>query len=451
MKPNVLKLIFAVALFAAAGSLHAQTQQQWGPEWGENATQEQRHQNVLKFNYFKDAYDAKNYDLALSYLPDLLRDAPKAMVSLYSMAGNIYKVKIQQSRSMPDKNAYIDTLMSIYDARITYFGDHARYGRSYTLIQKAKDYLNFRPTDREGMKAVFNEAIDANSNNLDAEVLNLVNVYFKELTDDYQQEAIDPEEYLAYYDKFSGLLGRATGPAADEARTTFDALFVQSKAGDCETLERIFKGRLAETPDDIDVVIKAFSQLRSLNCNSPFFFEVAEKYYSMEPSSGTAMLLAKAYEANGNTRKGMEFLRKAVDQETDPIAKANLCVEISGMELAANNGRGAAEFARQAMNYNPQNGYAYMFLAQSYALGASSCEEFDRQTVYWLAVDELQKARRIFTSGSDELRTVNELISTFTSSFPSTEELFFRGMKSGNSYDVRCGWVTGRTTVKERP
>lgn len=452
MKPTVLKLLFGIALAAVSVPLFAQAQTNHGPQWGgPNSTQEERHKNVLIFNFYQDAYNQKNYDLALSYFPQIVENAPRAMVGTYVYAGNIYKIKIQQARTLAEKNAYIDTLMMVYDMRIEYFADHARYGKSYTLIQKAKDFLNFKPTDREGIRKVFDEAIAENSGNLDAEMLNLINNYFKELTDDYLQELIDTEEYLEYYDNLSGLLAKATDPAADEARTTFDALFIQSKAGDCETIERIFKGRLAENPDDTDILFKAFTQLRSLSCNSPFFFQVGEKYFQLEPNSSTAMALAKAYERNGNLNKSMEYLRKAVDVETDMVAKANLCVEISGMEIAANNGQRAAEFARMAMRYNPQNGYAHMFLAQAYAIGASNCEDFDRQTVYWLAVDELHKARRIFAGNPDDLKTVNELISTFSSFYPTKEDLFFRGINAGDPHDVKCGWVTGRTTVKERP
>lgn len=448
MKLSVVKLAFTVVLAAISGTAVAQN---WGPEWGENATQEERQQNVLMFNYYKDAYENKNYDLALDYYRQLLVKAPKSRQNLYVYAGNIYKTRIQQSRSLTDKNAYIDTLMSVYDKRIEFFGDDKRYGRDYLLVQKAKDFLNFKPADREGMREMFSQAIDANANNLSADNLALINIFFKELTDDYKQEMLDMEEYLEYYEKYSTLMAKATGPSADEARTTFDALFIQSEAADCDSIERIYKTRVADNPNDTSVLQKAFTQLKGLNCSSSFFFQVGEKYFAAEPLSSTAMTLAKAYEKVGNLRKSKEYLTKAVDIEPDPIAKANLCVEISGMEINANNGRSAADFARMALRYNPQNGYAYMFLAQGYAIGAAECADFDRQSVYWLAVDELQKARRIFSGSRDDLNSVNELIGAFSANFPATEELFFRGLKVGDSYDVKCNWVTGKTTIKERP
>ena len=451
MKPIVSKIILALALVIATPVLAQAQQYNYGPEWGENLTMAEREKNVAMYSYFLDAYNNRDYDVALTYLPQLIANVPTAMVGTYVYSGNIYKIKIQESRTLSDKNKYTDSLMMMYDLRIKYFPDHARYNKAYTLRQKATDYLLFKPTDREGLREVFDEAIAENSDNLNKEVLDLINLYFKELTDDYTQELIEPEEYLAYYESLSDLVNKSTDPSVETARTTFDALFIQSKAGDCETIERIFQGRLAEAPDDTDLLAKAFNQLRGLSCYTPFFFEIGEKYFASNPQSATAMALVRGYENNGNDSKAIEYMRKAVEVETDPIAKGDLCVTIAGMELERNNAPRAAEFARNAMRYNPQNGYSYMFLAQAYAIGSSSCEGFDQFTVFWLAYDELQKARRIFVGNQEAIKKVDELMGLYRANFPPKDELFFRGLNAGDAYEVKCGWIRGNTTARERP
>ena len=98
---------------------------------------------------------------------------------------------------------------------------------------------------------------------------------------------------------------------------------------------------------------------------------------------------------------------------------------------------------------DPSNGYAHIVLAQAYAEGAVACEGFDRQTVYWLAYDVLASARSLFDSGSPEQQQIDQTMALFRRSFPSNDELFFRGLtKAGMAYDVKCGWISGRTTVK---
>ena len=49
-------------------------------------------------------------------------------------------------------------------------------------------------------------------------------------------------------------------------------------------------------------------------------------------------------------------------------------------------------------------------LAQAYAEGATACEGFDRQTVYWLAYDILASARSLFENGSPEQQQIDQTI-----------------------------------------
>ena len=51
----------------------------------------------------------------------------------------------------------------------------------YILVQKAKDYLSFMPMDRDGVREVFVEAIEANADDPDVD---FINIYFNELTTD---------------------------------------------------------------------------------------------------------------------------------------------------------------------------------------------------------------------------------------------------------------------------
>lgn len=76
---NSLKLkLFIVAAAVLGGSQAFAQNVQLGPEWGEDATQEQRFENAKTFNYYRDAYNVQNYDKALSYLPELLENSPAA-------------------------------------------------------------------------------------------------------------------------------------------------------------------------------------------------------------------------------------------------------------------------------------------------------------------------------------------------------------------------------------
>ncbi|HIW98361.1 MAG TPA: hypothetical protein H9866_07745 [Candidatus Tidjanibacter gallistercoris] len=440
-----LRLFLVTAAVFGGGQAFAQNVQ-LGPEWGENATQEQRFENATIFNFYRDAYNTQNYDKALTYLPKLIENSPRGAQNIYVYAINIYKNKIQRSMDVKQRGVYVDSLFMLYDMRIQYFGDNARYGRPYILVQKAKDYLNFMPMDRDGVRRVFVEAIEANE---DAPDVDFINIYFNELTTDYKNDLVETDDYLEQYEWLAGLLDKVTAPEADDAKATFDSLFVSSDAAGCDNIEKIFKARIEANPTDVTTLAKAFTLLLRSECHSPFMNEVGEMYYNADPTAETAKLVASAFVKTGDNAKAVAFLKAAFDKETDPLAKSMIAVEIAGTELGLKNASVAANYASQARQLDPSNGYAYIMLAQAYAEGATACEGFDRQTVYWLAYDILAAARPLFENGSAEQQQVDQTMSIFRSSFPSNDELFFRGLTAaGTPYDVKCGWITGRTTVK---
>lgn len=440
---NSLKKSLLVAAMVVFGgtSMFAQTRE-LGPEWGENATQEERYQNALKFNFYRDAYNSQRYDDALGYLPDLIKNSPKGAQNIYVYAINIYKNKIQRSMDLNQRKNYVDSLIMLYDLREQNFGDDARYGRPYILVQKAKDYCSFMASDRDGVRTYFEEAIEANAAKPDP---NFINLYFNELTTDYKNDLVETSYYMEKYEWLSELMDKTTDEAA---KTTFDALFVSSGAANCENLEPIFRTRIAADPSTT-VLAKAFNTLLKAECYTAFLTEVGEQYYAADPSAQTAQLVASAYVKMGDDANAVAFLKKAFAQATDPATKSMLAVEISGTELSMKNAAEAANYASQARQLNPENGYAYIMLAQSYAAGATACQGFDSQTVFWLAYDVLASGRKLFAEGSPELKQIDETMAMFRRSFPSRDELFFRGLTSaGAPYDVKCGWITGRTTVK---
>ena len=84
-------------------------------------------------------------------------------------------------------------------------------------------------------------------------------------------------------------------------------------------------------------------------------------------------------------------------------------------------------------------------MATPYVAGAGNCSsDFEKSTVYWVAVDYFTKAL------SDELTNerARKSINTYSKYFPTKEECFFNGsLQSGDSYTVEC-WINKGTTVR---
>lgn len=415
----------------------------YGPEWGENATAAEREENVRIFNFFGDAYNNKDYDKALEYMYTLIQNCPKARSSVYSNGANILRNKIARSKSMDEKLGHIEALMKLWDLRLAAFADDEKYGEVYILKNKAKDYYKYRSEDKQGMLQLFREAIEK-----DPEVdATFINQYFTVLVEEYDALNVETDHFMSEYEFMASKMDLVEDA---EAKTTFDALLIKSGAADCTNLEKIFGERLANNPDDAAQIEKAFKLLSRNNCQSEFYLTVGEKYYAQAPSTQTAQLLSRAFEANKMFDKALEYLRAAVEVEQDAKIKANLCIQISNTELSAGAAREAATWAKKAIEFNPENGSAYLCLAQAYVDG-SNCEGFDKQTVFWLASDIVAKARAMFEAveGSEAQQEIcNTLLATYRNYFPKQADCFFRGLQEGDAYTVNCGWVSGSTTVR---
>ena len=441
MKRFYQKLMLLTAAVVTTSGVFAQSSFLDDPKWGDSP--EDRQKNALEYNFLRDTYNNQNYDQAIGYLRGLLQNAPKASENIYIYGNNIYKNKIARSQSLDEKNAYVDSLMMLYDLRIEHFGDKEGRGKPYIMQLKARDYLTYKPADRDGIMKLFKDALAESGNDVDPD---FVNIYFKELTDDYKLDNIDMDTYMSEYANLEQIM---MGVDDADAKKTFEALFISSGAADCPNLEKMFSAQLAAKPDDVDLLAKAFGLLTSSGCKSDFYISVGEKYYEKQPDSQTALLVASALEEKKDYAGALKYLRAAIATETDPKTKVDLCIRIAGSEIGAGNASNAADFARQAIEINPESGLAYLVLAQAYAVGANACQGFAKQSIYWLVYDTLLKAKQLLGEDDPQAQTVDSQLATYRAGFPSKEECFFRGLKEGASCTVSCGWISGRTTVRQ--
>ncbi len=441
----MLTALVAFMLGIMAMPATAQMKPYENPAYGADSAS--RIANAYDYNYLSDKYKARDYDGAVALLNDLLVNAPKISQNIYIYGANIYRTKIATAKSLAEKKSYVDSLMYVYDKRIEAFGDHATQGKVYIMNLKAGDYLNYNPADRDGIRDLYVAVIDEAGNNADqTTVLN----YFNAMTTDYKNMGIETDLYLTEYDRLNSILeSKEQTEETIKNKETFEGLFIGSGAADCDNLEKLFRPRFEANPNDTVLMAKTMRLLIRNKCQNDFILELGEAYYAVAPSSEIAMLLASSFEERKDYEKSRQYLTEAIAVEPNPTAKANLAVRIAGSEIGAGNLREAASFARQAIEINPENGFAYLLLAQSYGMASgSSCNGFESQAASWLVVDFLAKAKSLLSNDASQVETINGLISTYSAYFPSAEECFFRNLDTGASYSVNCGWITGRTTVR---
>ena len=445
-----VKILLAAVLMMAGVSSSAQDfsdDAKYGI-WG--ATVEERASNIGASNYLKDELDAKNYDAATVYLQQLLNNCPAASQQTFARGVTLYKNKANRARTIDQKKVYIDSILLIYDLRLEYFGNHPKNGKDYILDMKARDMLRYcttnRPLLRAGLKAAVDAALESGRIHYD-----IASSYFKYLCEDFEyDDSVTSDMILFEYERLTPVFAEVS--AEDEQyKDIFETSFGTSGAASCENLEALFAQKLANDPENEALLAQAVALMSRAQCTSDFFFDCTEKYYTIKPSSETALFLAQGFKNRGENDKALKYLREALAVEADPAKKEPLYVQIALIEISKHNYSAAVEAARELRGINPENGYAYFILGQCYA--ASTCPEdkVGGTTVYWAAYDAMSQAVNLLKDEPEVQKAAQQMMSAYRAAFPVQESCFFAELTAGDRYTILCGYAAGQvTTVRYR-
>ena len=446
---KAIKFLIVAAMAAVATSAAAQDfSDPKYAKWGE--TPEERKDNMLASSYLKEETANRNFNSAARYLQLLLEKCPSASETIYVNGVKLYKDKINRAESLAEKKMFVDSLLFLYDVRIENFGNHPKRGRVYLLERKAREYLTYKGDDREGVAEVFETAIAAQAQ-VGAVSPEVVAIYFKNLCDDYQNDIVDAMTIVNTYDAYAQYFDNIA-PEQQEYKDQFEQCFGLSGAASCENLEAIFSKKVADNPEDAKLVEQAFKLMSRANCSSDFFFALGEKHYANKPSSEVAMLLAQGFQNIKNFDKANQYLREALAVETVAAEREKLYVRIGILDMSMNNFAAAVEAFREAQAINPENAHAPFFLAQCYVNGAKGCSGLQKDAIYWVAYDLIQKALPLLeVSDPERVDAAKQLAVAYRAAFPTSEECFFNEVADGSSFTVNCGFAQGvSTTVRSR-
>ncbi|MBO7307324.1 MAG: enzyme of heme biosynthesis [Alistipes sp.] len=446
-----VKVILAVAAMFVGFTASAQdfSDDKLYGKWG--ATAEERASNIGASNFLKEAMDAKDYAAATVNFQQLIANCPGASVNTFTRGTTLYKNRINRARNLDEKRRLIDSLLIIYDLRMQYFGDDAKYGRDYILDLKARDVNKYCSANRELLRATLKDAVDAaiSANTVKLDILAL---YYKAICDDFSfDDNISTDLVLDEYNRLAPYFENASDDTALGHKKTFEDSFANSGAANCTNLEELYKEKIAANPDDKELLKKAVGLMSRQGCTSDFFFEITEKQYAAEPSSETALFLAKGFQDRKENDKALKYLREALAVESDPAKKEPLYAQIAIIELTANNYKGAADAARALHSINPQNGYSYFILGQCYASSPCGSDGIGGASVYWAAYDAMTQAVTLLAHEPEVQAVAKRLAGAYRSAFPTQETCFFKELQQGQGYTVACGFAAGkRTTVRYR-
>lgn len=386
-------------------------------------------------------------DYALPAWRRLFVNCPASRKNIYISGAKIYQFLIEKESLDSRKAELFDTLMLIYDRRIEYFGDEG-----YVLGRKGMDIIRYNQEAFPDAYAAFARSAEVSGMKTD---LNVLTGLIQTGSAMYRQDLISTEEFLSHYLKaetiFEDMIARKKSiPKVKRAQNMTEKIVMNSGIRDCEGLTRLFKEEFESNGNNAITLSLAIDLLSTSGCeNSALFAEANERLLTLDPDSETAYEVAKYNLQNENYDKAADFLKLAVEYENIPEQKALYLHQLALISLSKfSNPSEAYNYAMLAIQNKPDWGEPYFILAAAVIEGVRSCDvdKFEKDAVYWLAVDYCQKAKSIDPTA---ISRANELIAQYRNGYPSVEETFFRSLKEGDSYKINC-WINKTTSVKTR-
>ena len=144
-----------------------------------------------------------------------------------------------------------------------------------------------------------------------------------------------------------------------------------------------------------------------------------------------------------------EEQRKCVEHLGSSTAKtrAGWFFELAVVSIANKDYCDAIAYAREAIAYKSNYGKAYLTLGDAIVYSRTNLgDDFERRAAFWVAADKYAKAKSVDPSVSSD---ANKKLNDYKGQYPNHEEVFFRDMKDGDSYQVK-GCINEYTTVRSR-
>ncbi|HLW06634.1 MAG TPA: hypothetical protein VKY45_03660 [Marinilabiliaceae bacterium] len=399
----------------------------------------------------------KNYEAAYPAWEHAFNNCPAATVNLYIDGVNLLGQKIEKNKDPEVFEQLYQMLMKVYDQRMEYFGDHPRTPTPEIKGYKALDMLRYKRDDKDVLIEAYG-LLDESVGTLKAKShMAFLATFMNASVNMFKMEKIDAETLVRNYIIVSnGLDAQLKDPARsrfhpqlEQVKSGVEALFANSGAADCGTLDRIFTPQLEEKKFDLGW-LKMVSRLlmRGLCEDSQLLYKTSEYQHNIEPSSASAYGLAKMYLKSNDIKRSIEFFKEAVDLSEDNQQKGEFLRQLGLIYLSEENYSAARTNALRAIEARPDWGAPYILIGKAYAASANTIgsKEIEKKSAYWAAVDKFMKAKSVDPSVTDE---ANELIKIYSAHFPATDEVFFEGLETGSTYTVG-GWINERTTVRAK-
>jgi len=395
---------------------------------------------------YKEFFKWKEYELALESWCTIFNDFPDISEKLYVDGVTMYRHFIEETPEGQARKDKIDTLMLIYDQRMTYFG-----GEGNILGRKGSDLLRYLNDDKEQVQAAYGmlkkslEIQGTGSREL------VMHNYISADLILHNSAMVDKNQVIEDYFMVIGLLDQQEGSSSRRERTkaSIDKMIQKEDILSCEGLDLHFGPQFEQNSGDPGLLEKIINSYTFAGCNkSALYTSASEKLYEIDPGSESAHNLALLFIGRNDLEKAAWYLQMAVlDGNLPNETRAEWFYEFSVVSLAKGDNCEAINFAREAKVNRNDYGKAYIALGDAIIASRKQLgDDFQQQCAYWAAADMYRDAARMDPALAE--KSSQKLI-LCAAQYPSAEDIFFQDLQVGNNYRVG-GCIQENTTVRSR-
>lgn len=451
MKKKMITALFALSLGATAS--FAQTGASDGSRFGHGEDSLRCLKNIsiyteyVKTNNFKDAYGPWK---------EVFTEAPVAQVGTYTNGAKILRALIAGEKDAAQQKQYFEELMKVHDQRIQYLDILNTYVKSPTtkssiIGTKAHDYFTMGCPDLVTAYNLYKESIDGEKEGSDYYIL----IEFMDASSRrLKNEAAHKEQFIQDYITTSAYADVAYKAATKEkdqknmkdAKDNIDAIFINSGVATCDNLQEIYAPKVEQNKNNLDYLKQVIGVMQLLGCTEQeAYFAASEAAHAIEPTSETAVGCGYMYYKKGDIDKCIEYFDNAINLEQDIKKKADYCYKTAAILFSKKQLSKAKQYALKSISLDGENGKPYILIANMYASSPNWSDEAAlNKCTYFAVIDKLQKAKNVDPSVAEE---ANKLIGTYAAHTPKDADLFFIGIKKGDSVTIG-GWIGETTTVR---
>lgn len=402
----------------------------------------------------KSKYKSALVDEFLPHWRWIFQNCPLASENTYVNGLKIVNYYLKKSTTDEVKNAYLDTLEMVHEARIKYFPNHYKTGKTQVGILKGKmgvDLFMLAPERYEKAYDLLEESIELSG--AKASTASVV-YYFRATIKMVKSGNADEELIIDTYDEISAIVDQNIIKYKDNARYLSQWENVKGNIDNtfepyatCDVMIKIYGKKFDANPTDIALLNKITKILKKKKCTkSDLFFNSTEALYTIDPTPAAAMLMGKMNIEKEAYIEASKFYLDAVDMIEDPLEKADIFSDLGKIFYQLKDFNKARSYARKAIALNPADGMSFILIGDLYAASAAKCGNNDltEKVAYWAAVDKYYQAKR---ANSELAKLANKRIATYSRHFPPVDVIFFHDLHEGESFKVEC-WINETTTVR---